>query len=178
MSNITLYRHALSGHSHRVETFLSILGLEADIIDVDLAAGAHKSPEFLAKNSFGQVPVLEDANHTLSDSNAILVYLAKQYDHSNQWLPNNAAEAAAVQRYLSLAASKVANGPAAARLANVFGGGREHEAEITASHALLSVIEDQLQGQTWLVGDKATLADVANYTYIAHAPEGDVSLQD
>ena len=54
MSTIKLYRHALSGHSHRVEVFLSILGLEADIIDVDLMKGAHKQPEFLAKNIFGQ----------------------------------------------------------------------------------------------------------------------------
>jgi len=52
MSTITLHRYPLSGHSHRVELFLSLLGLDADIIDVDLKAGAHKQPEFLAKNSF------------------------------------------------------------------------------------------------------------------------------
>lgn len=80
MSNIKLYRHALSGHAHRVEAFLSILGIQADIIDVDLANGAHKQPEFLKKNAFGQVPVLDDGTHTLADSNAILVYLATKYD--------------------------------------------------------------------------------------------------
>ena len=57
MSTIKLYRHALSGHSHRVQLFLSILGLNADIIDVDLAKGAQKNAEFLQKNRFGQVPV-------------------------------------------------------------------------------------------------------------------------
>ncbi|MBL1415666.1 MAG: glutathione S-transferase N-terminal domain-containing protein, partial [Moritella sp.] len=80
MSAIKLYRHPLSGHSHRVEVFLSLLGLDSDIIDVDLMKGAHKQPDFLQKNSFGQVPVIEDGDITLSDSNAILVYLASKYD--------------------------------------------------------------------------------------------------
>lgn len=178
MSNINLYRHALSGHSHRVEVFLSLLGLEANIIDVDLAAGAHKSPEFLAKNAFGQLPVLEDNEVTLADSNAILVYLATKYDTRHQWLPNNAVEAAEVQRFLSVAAGKIATGPAVARLVNVFGAGLDHQAAIDTAHSVLSVLEQHLQGREWLVNDHATLADVANYTYIAHAPEGDVALDD
>ena len=73
MSTIKLYRHALSGHSHRVQVFLSILGLNAELVDVDLANGAQRHPDFLKKNAFGEVPVLEDGNLTLSDSNAILV---------------------------------------------------------------------------------------------------------
>ena len=87
MSTITLYRHALSGHAHRVETFLSILNLPTNITDVDLANGAHKLPEFLQKNRFGQVPVLEDGDVTLAGSNAILVYLAAKYDEKNTWIP-------------------------------------------------------------------------------------------
>ncbi len=56
MSTIKLYRHALSGHSHRVQLFLSVLGLDADIIDVDLGSGEHKKSAFLQKNLFGQLP--------------------------------------------------------------------------------------------------------------------------
>ena len=51
---------ALSGHCHRVELFLSLLKLPYELVDVDMAAGEHKSPAFLAKNAFGQVPVIED----------------------------------------------------------------------------------------------------------------------
>lgn len=58
---IKLYRHALSGHAHRVELFLGLAGLPVELIDVDLAAGAHKLPEFLSRNAFGQVAVIEDA---------------------------------------------------------------------------------------------------------------------
>ena len=111
MSKPKLYRHALSGHSHRVELFLSILNLEAELIDVDLLSGAHKQPEFLSMNRFGQVPVLEDGDAILSDSNAILVYLAKKYDPTDTWLPTDAITAAQVQRFLTVAAGQVSSGP-------------------------------------------------------------------
>ncbi len=178
MSTITLYRHPLSGHAHRVEALLSLLDLDTNIVDVDLANGAHKQPEFLAKNRFGQVPVIEDGEVTLSDSNAILVYLARKFDRKGHWLPTDDVEHAEVQKYLSLAAGKIAYGPAAARLVNVFGAGLDHELAITTAHAVLSVLEEHLLGREWLVGNHPTIADIANYAYIAHAPEGDVSLQE
>jgi len=177
MSAIKLHRHPLSGHSHRVEVFLSLLGLKADIIDVDLMSGAHKQPEFLAKNSFGQVPVLEDGVHTLSDSNAILVYLANKYDIDRQWLPESLNEQVQIQKFLSLAAGKLAFGPALARLGTVFGANIDNDSVIAASHALLTQIDAHLADKDWLVTDLPTIADVANYTYIAHAPEGNVSLE-
>ena len=60
--------------------------------------------------------ILEDGDATLSDSNAILVYLATRFDTTRQWLPEDAIAAADVQRYLSIASGKIAYGPAAARL--------------------------------------------------------------
>jgi glutathione S-transferase len=178
MTTIKLHRHALSGHSHRVQLFLSVLGLDADIIDIDLGSGEHKKSAFLQKNRFGQLPVLEDGDTVLSDSNAILVYLATQYDASHQWLPKDAVAAAEVQRFLSVAASKVAYGPASARLVNVFGAGLDHQVLIAESHALLATLDAHLQERAWLATDNATIADIANYTYIAHAPEGGVSLEN
>ena len=178
MSNIKLYRHALSGHSHRAQLLLSLLGLDAELVDVDLAAGEHKQAAFLAKNRFGQLPVLEDGDNVIADSNAILVYLAERYDASNTWMPIDPVAAAQVQRFLSTAAGQVAYGPAAARLVNVFGAALDHKRAIEVAHNLLGVLESHLDGREWLVGDNPTVADVANYAYIAHAPEGDVSLQN
>lgn len=178
MSNINLYRHALSGHAHRAQLLLSLLGLEANIIDVDLIKGAHKTPEFMQKNLFGQVPVLEDGDVTVADSNAILVYLATKYDLERNWLPTDAEDAAEVQRFLSMAAGPVASGPAAARLVNVFGAGLDHQKAIDTAYALFDVLEQHLSEREWLATDHATIADVANYAYIAHAPEGDVSLEN
>lgn len=175
---IKLFRHPLSGHAHRVELFLSLLNLPTELVFVDLAKGAHKSAEFLAMNPFGQVPVIDDNGVVLSDSNAILVYLAKQYDTSNQWLPKAPVPAARVQRWLSVAAGQIASGPATARLITVFGAPYDAESTIARSHALLKVIEQELANSPFLLGNLPTLADVASYTYIAHAPEGNVSLAD
>ena len=178
MSTIKLYRHALSGHAHRAELFLSLLGIDAELVNVDLAAGAHKEDEFLAKNRLGQVPVLEDGEQVIADSNAILVYLATKYDSSGSWYPANPETAAEIQRFLSIAAGQVAFGPAAARLVNVFGAALDHQRATEIAHGVLSVLDDHLGGRNWLVGSEPTIADVANYAYIAHAPEGDVALDN
>lgn len=78
MSNpIKLYNFPKSGHAHRIELMLSLLNLPTELVFVDLAKGAHKQPDFLALNPFGQVPVIDDNGTVIADSNAILVYLAK-----------------------------------------------------------------------------------------------------
>ncbi len=177
MSQLKLYRHPLSGHCHRVELFLSLLGLEAEIIDVNLMAGEQKQDEFLKKNIFGQVPVLEDDDISIADSNAILVYLASQYDYQHTWLPIEPAKAAEVQRFLSLAAGPIAQGPANARLINLFGARLDHVKAIEIAHNTLTILEEHLETRQWLAADFPTIADIANYSYIAHAPEGDVSLR-
>ena len=92
-----------------------------------MAKGAHKAPDFLAKNPFGQVPVIEDGDLTLPDSNAILVYLATRYDASGRWYPRDPVAAARVQQWLSVSAGQLAYGPAAARLVTVFGAKLDHE---------------------------------------------------
>jgi len=118
---IRLYRSALSGHCHRVELFLSLLGLPFELVDVDLAAGAHKRPDFLPMNPFSQVPVIPDGEVTLADSNAIQVYFARRYAADvEQWLPSDPLAAAYVQRWLSVAAGLLAFGPAYARVIQLF----------------------------------------------------------
>jgi glutathione S-transferase len=177
MNAIKFYHFPLSGHSHRAQLMLSLLGLKPDVEFVDLANGANKRPEFLALNPFGQVPVIDDNGVVIADSTAILVYLAKTYDPSGKWLPSDAAGAAQVQRWLSTASGQINNGPARARLITVFGASFDPEDTIERAHAILSVIEQHLEGRAFLAADHATVADVAAYSYIAHAPEGNVSLQ-
>jgi glutathione S-transferase len=173
---LKLYRHVLSGHAHRAELLLSLLGLPYQLIDVDLAGGEQKKPDFLALNTFGQVPVLDDNGLVVADSNAILVYLATKYD-DGRWLPRDAAAAAAVQRWLSVAAGQVAHGPAAARLVTVFGATLDHERAKTIANGLFAVLQKELEGRAFLTGNAPTIADVALYAYVAHAPEGGVALQ-
>ena len=176
---IKLYGFALSGHVHRVRLFLAMLGLPFENIELDLRNGQHRAPGFLARNAFGQVPVIEDGELTLADSNAILVYLNERYaPDPARWMPRDAAGAARVQQWFSVAAGQLASGPAAARIAALFGGAADPVATVSRSHALLSVMERHLQQQPFLAGTQATLADIANYAYVAHAPEGGVSLDD
>jgi len=177
MSNpIKLYNFPKSGHAHRIELMLSLLNLLTELVFVDLAKGAHKQPDFLALNPFGQVPVIDDNGTVIADSNAILVYLAKKYDNGT-WLPEEPAAAARVQRWLSVAAGPLAFGPAAARLVTVFGAAFNTDEVIARAHTLLKVIDAELAKVPFLAGSTPTIADIANYSYIAHAPEGNVSLE-
>ncbi len=166
----------LSGHTHRVQLFLSLLNLPHEFVTVDLAGGAHRTPAFLAMSPFGEIPVLEDGDLNLADSTAILVYLALKYDASGRWLPREPVAAARVQRWLSTASGKIACGPAAARMVTVFGAPFDHERVRSIALRLFDTMEGELAGP-YLVGDAPTLADVAAYSYIAHAPEGGVSLK-
>jgi glutathione S-transferase len=173
---IKLHRMHLSGHCHRVELFLSLLKLPYELVDVDLAALEHKQPAFLARNPFGQVPVIEDGAVTLADSNAILVYLEAKYA-PGRWLPRDPLAAAQVQRWLSAAAGPLAFGLAAARVINLFQRPDDPAAPIARGRQLLGVMEQELAGSSFLVGDGVTLADIAMYSYVARAPEGNLSLQ-
>jgi len=174
--SITIHGFPLSGHSHRVQLALSLMGLPHQVVQVDLKNGAHKSPEFLKLNPFGQVPVLDDDGTTLFDSNAILVFLATKYDADRRWLPRDPKGQADVQAWLSVAAGQIAFGPAAARLITVFGAKFNPDDVIGRAHGLLKVMDAQLATRQFLVGNCATLADIAGYSYISAAPEGNVDL--
>jgi len=173
---IKLYRHPKSGHCHRVELMLALLGLPYETIDLDLANGAHKAPDFLRISPFGLVPAIDDEGYVLADSNAILVYLAGTYASAPNWLPREPRAAAEVQRWLSVAADNIYAGPCAARLVKVFGVDLDHGAAVSKAHALFKVMETHLHGRDWLATDTVSIADVAGYSYIAHAPEGGVDL--
>lgn len=175
MSNsIRIHGFPLSGHSHRVELFAGLAGIAYENVLVNLGQAEHKSAEFLALNPVGQVPVIEDGDVVLSDSNAILVYLARKY--APQFLPAEPVLAAEVQKYLTLAAGEIAFGPAAARLINVFNADLDPEFCAHTAAKVFRKLEAHLQGRDFLVGARPTIADVAIYSYTAHAPEGGISL--
>ena len=170
-----LYFHPISGHAHRARLFLSLIGADVDIVEVDLAKGEHKSPEYLKLDRFGQVPLLDDDGTIVADSNSIMIYAAKKFGRSD-WLPEDALGAARVQRWLSVAAGLIAFGPAAARLITIFNAGFNADEVIDRAHGILKIIDAELEGRDWIAADHATIADVALYSYIARAPEGNVDL--
>ena len=174
---ITLYGHEISGNSYKARLLLSLLNLEYEWVRVDLMKGEHKSPEYLAKNPFGQVPFLVDGEVQLADAQAILVYLARQYG-GEKWLPLDALSLAQIIRWLSTAAGEVRQGPENARLYYLFGAGTNINIERATqkSEFILTQLDQHLSDRTWLEFDHPTIADVAIYPYIALARDGKIDL--
>lgn len=173
---IKLYSHEMSGNSYKARLFLELLNLDYEWINVDLIKGEHKSPEYLALNSFGQVPLLVDGDIQLADAQAILVYLARQYG-SEQWLPLDALPLAQVIRWLSTTAGEVRQGPENARLYYLFGATsinieRAHQ----KAEYILTQLDQHLSTRTWLEFERPTIADVAVFPYVALAPDGKIDL--
>jgi glutathione S-transferase len=175
--SLRLYGHSWSGHAHRVELLLSFLGLSAELIDIDISNGEHKSPAFLAKSPFGVVPVLEDGDLLIADSGAILVYLALKHDRSDTWYPRDALVAAQVQRWLAVAAVQLYQGPAAARAHKLFGAPFDYVKSLAVAEQLFLDLDRHLADRDHLAATHATIADLALYSYTAHAPEGGMTLE-
>jgi glutathione S-transferase len=171
---IRFYRFARSGHCHRVEWFANVIGVPLEIVEVNLGKRENRSPEFLHLNAAGQVPVIRDGDVTLSDSNAILVYLAAKYG-GPRWQVDDPVFAAGLQRWFSHAAGRLVSGPAAARAHVQFNGSGDLAAKQAAAHAVLRLMDEGMHSP-FLLGEELSLADVANFAYAAHAPEGGVDL--
>lgn len=174
-SKIRLHGVPLSGHVHKVDLFLRLLGLPFDTVE---AGGERRdTDDFRSLNPLGQIPVLEDGGLVLADSNAILVYLAKRYDREGRWLPEAPAEAARVQRWLSISAGEIRFGPANARAVRLFGLQTDLADAQAVAARLLGFMDATLADQAWLAGASPSLADVACYPYLVVTPEGGVDLE-
>jgi len=171
-----LYRAPLSGNSHRVQLFLSLIGRPVELVDVNLRTGENRTPAFLKLNPLGQIPVLEDEGNVVPDSLASLVYLAERYAPES-WYPRDLMKRVEIQRWLTVAACEIAQGPVLARVAAIFGANLDVERAKTIAARIFAVMEDLLAKQPFLTGEGPTIADIACYTYIAHAPEGGISLE-
>lgn len=173
---ILLHGFDKSGHSHRALLMLRLLDLPFAFHQVDLAGGEQRSADFLRLNRFGTVPAIEDDGVAIADSCAILVYLATKYDPERQWLPSDPIGAAEVQRWLSVAQGPLFLGPCRARLVTVFGADHDLALAQSLAQKLFATLDAALGGRSFFVGDAPTIADVALYSYTAHAPEGGVDL--
>ena len=175
-----LYNVEFSGNCYKVRLLLSLLSIDRDIdceiVPIDIANKEHKSPAYLDKNPLGEIPALEDGAHVLRDSQAILVYLAKKYGN-DVWLPSNAKEMALVMQWLSTACNEIARGPMDSRAHYKFKLDIDIEKAHEKSKAILTLIDNHLANRDWLELNRATIADIACFPYIALAHEGKISLE-
>lgn len=172
---ITLHGTERSGHVHRVVLLLRML--EIPYRFVSTPAEVRRQPGFRRLNPLGEIPVLEDGATLISDSNSILVYLAKRYAPASQWLPEEPLAAARVQRWLSIAAGEIKHGPALARGMAQWGDPGDRASALRISGRLFRFMDAHVAEHAYLAADHATIADLACYSYTAHAPEGGISLQ-
>ena len=157
--------HFPSPNPQKVHFALLELGLECEIVPVDLTKGEHRKPEFLALHPYGRVPVLTDGDLTLWESHAILSYLGEK---AGKMWPASAAGRADALRWLFFLSGHIT--PPAGDLARnriavkIFGGKPDEDAIARGERALpdvIRIVEAELAKSKWLLGDDFTLVDCA-----------------
>jgi len=171
-----LYNVEFSGNCYKARLLMSLLDVECELIPINIAKREQKSDSYLQKNPLGEIPVLEDGDLLIRDSQAILVYLAKKYGDDN-WLPTKADELALVMQWLSTACNEIARGPMDARAHYKLKLDIEIEKAHIKSRQILTIIDNHLEDRDWLELNRITIADIACYPYIALSHEGGITLK-
>lgn len=173
---VQIYDAPKSGHCHRVRLAASLFGVPHTLIPITSLEGERKGAAFLAINPLGQIPAIVDGDAVIRDSNAILIYLAEKYVPGSGWIPDDILARARVNEWLSVASGVMFRGPNMARLIKLFGKPADHAEAVAVSQVLFKMMDEHLKDRTWLVGDRPTIADIACYSYIAVANEGDLDI--
>lgn len=174
----TLHGFWLSGPTYKVGLMLSLCGEDFAYHSLNLRAGEHKAPDFLAKNRFGQVPALEDAQAgvALCQSAAILEHLALTL---GKFGGSGAADLARAREWMFWDFDRLA-GPIYRSRAQRFGI-RAFTQPImemywVEGNAALKVLEEALAASDWLAGGQPTIADIDVYGVVAYAPQAGFDL--
>jgi glutathione S-transferase len=172
---IKLYDTDISGSCYKIRLLLNMLGQQYETIPVDFVNKEHKSPGMTALNAFGEIPIFEDGHLRLRDAQAIMVYIAKRYDSSNQWYPDGAAAQGKIQQWLSTGGGEVMNA-AGARLVKVLNYPMDLAKLQAGAHRVFKIMDDHLADRAFLELDHPTIGDIACFPYTALAGEGGIDL--
>ncbi len=173
-----LYDFLPSGNGYKVRLLLTQLAIPFELILLDITKGETRTPEFLAKNVNGRIPLLEIASDVyLAESNAILMYLGEE----TAFLPQDRLAKARVLQWLFFEQYSHEPNIATSRFWLTHGMGTEKQQALadkqTPGYAALQVMEDRLTEHPFLVEDRYTIADIALYAYTHVAEEGNFSLE-
>jgi glutathione S-transferase len=178
-----LYHHPFSTNARRAVMTAVHLGLKPELIVVDLAKGEQRTPEFLRRNPNGKVPVLDDDGFMLSESHAIMQYLAEGTPGQTVY-PGERRARADVNRWLFWCAHHFQPATGIFNWENLVKGrlglGGPDANEIQRGERLLGdlapILDAQLSGKQWVLGDTLTLADLALATPLAVTESAKVPL--
>ena len=176
---LKVYGMSTSGNCHKVRMVLAALKLPYAWEEIDTREGTTRMPEFLAKNPNGQVPLLEiDSGVYLPESNAIVFYLAEGSD----LLPNGRLQRAQVLQWLFFEQYSHEPYIAVARFLRTLhrdpGSQRAlADSKMDGGYRALGVMEQRLSKESFLVGGRYTIADIAlyAYTHVAHEAQLDLA---
>jgi glutathione S-transferase len=180
-----LYYNPLSPNVRRVRLTAAVLGLELEEKKLDFAKGEHKTPEYLALNPNGAVPTLVDGDFVVTESRAIMQYLASKKPESGL-LPHDEAARADVTRWQfwdsshfspqmgTLAFEKIIKG--------MVGLGDPDMAKVnealTNFRRWAAVLDKRLNGKQYVVGNSLTLADLTLASSLMYAKQADAPLAE
>ncbi|HEY7664624.1 MAG TPA: glutathione S-transferase family protein [Xanthobacteraceae bacterium] len=176
----TLYSMQRSGNSYKVRLALVQLGIPYRLVEVDILKGESRTPEFLAKNPNGQVPLLEAApGRFLAESNAILWHLSA----GTALRPEHRIDCAEALQWMFFEQHSIEPNLGAAYfwLALVRGGRelQQHALEdwMEEGYRALSVMENHLKRHRYFAANTYSVADIAlyAYTHLAHLCDYDLT---
>jgi glutathione S-transferase len=176
MAKMTLHGIWLSGPTYKAGLALALMGQPFAYKHVDLRAGAHKQPGFLAINRYGQVPALEDGDLKLCQSGSILLYLADKFGKMGG---KTAEEKARVREWLFWEFDRLAANiyrPRAIKRGFMKADDSVYTLYANMAGDALKVLDSSLTSSSFLVGNEATIADIAVYGDVAYAEEAAIDL--
>jgi glutathione S-transferase len=175
---LRLYDFLESGNGYKVRLLLTQLGIAFERVEVDIMTGATRTPEYLAKNANGRIPLLEiSAEERLAESNAILFYLAE----GTAFLPKARWQRAKVLEWLFFEQYSHEPNVATPRFWIKFDLLNDERRALLAQkqklgYAALDVMERHLQKSAFFVAGTYTIADIALYAYTHVSHEGGFDL--
>jgi glutathione S-transferase len=175
-----LYDYLPSGNGYKVRLVLRELALPYELVEIDILTGGSRTPEFLARNPNGRIPVLEiPGKGYLWESHAIISYLAE----GSALVPRDPLDRARMWQWLCFEQYNLEPNVATVRfwLHSLHQTEQELGEKLTDKRRLgfaaLGVLEQGLTGKEYLVGDRFSLADIGLYAYTHVAEEGDFPLE-
>lgn len=175
--SFTLYNYVLSGNCYKIRLMAALLGVNYETIAIDFYPGfEHKGPDMLALNPSGTLPVLKADGMVLTETQAMLTWLALRFDPTGQWSPQADAQLSVqVQEWLGFAA-RLTQSAGLARLHDMLNWPVDGDVVKAAATADLRALELHLtdrvlEGELWIAGDHPTIADIACFPYAALSPD-------
>jgi glutathione S-transferase len=171
---LKLHYHPFSTYSRRVRIACLEKGIKVDLVELDMVKGAHRAPDYLRLNPYGRVPTLEEDGFVVYESTAILEYLEATHP-TPPLVPADARGRALVSMHMKLCDIQLARQTGIIIFPKRFLP-KERWDEAAMAQAKkeiekhLAILEQQLAGKQWMVGDRYSLVEVCYAPFVEFFP--------